>query len=316
MTEPTHPQPSGDELPPPTGPPVYGTGPVPVEPPPSVGTQVASIWEQPPPSPPPPPAGPPPFWPSSGRWMGFDPERPPRWGLPDVVLGLVSFLVGTFLVGGSVLVVGAASTGLDAQEFARTHAGLISITSLAGSWIATVAFLHLVVRFKGLGSLAKDFGLRFTAWDPLIGAGAALFTLMATVVLQAIVALIWDTEPPNNADAIFGAVDDNPLLLAAMILMASIGAPLVEELLFRGLALRAIEKRFGGVAAVIGSAALFGLLHFQPDTPAPATLVAGIALYGFVFAVLTRWSGRLGPAVCTHVCLNALASLVMLVGQP
>jgi membrane protease YdiL (CAAX protease family) len=101
-----------------------------------------------------------------------------------------------------------------------------------------------------------------------------------------------------------------------MMIMASVGAPLVEELLFRGLTLRAIEKRFGGVAGVLGSAVLFGALHaFSGGLSGSSwSLVGGLAVYGITFAVVTRWWGRVGPAVFAHLWLNGMASITTLAG--
>jgi membrane protease YdiL (CAAX protease family) len=298
--------PNGDGYlpPPPSGPPPYGSGPVPTG---AFALAIAHPWT------PPPSAGAPgPFWPTSPEWMGLDPDRPARWGLPDVLLGILSFVVGSFLVGGGVALIGAASTGQAALTFARENTGLLGITGLAGSWGATIGFLALISHLKGQGRLRLDFGFSFTWWDPLIGAGAAIVTLLLSGVTQVFISAVTGSEPATNADAIFGNVMDNKPLLLVMALMAAVGAPLVEELLFRGLALRAIEKRFGGIAAVVGSSTLFGLLHYQPDTPALLPLIAGIAVYGVVFAVMTRWWRRLGPAVFTHIWVNSLATAVVL----
>ncbi len=51
-----------------------------------------------------------------------------------------------------------------------------------------------------------------------------------------------------------------------LVLIAVVGAPLVEELFFRGLLLRSIEKRLGWVWAIVGSSVFFGLAHPQ-DLP-------------------------------------------------
>jgi membrane protease YdiL (CAAX protease family) len=257
-------------------------------------------------------AGPRPFWPTSPEWMELDPGRPARWGLPDVLMAIAAFIVGSFLVAAGIVVGGMLATGESPVEFARLNSGLISIAGLVGSWIAVIAFLVLIVHLKGQGSLRRDFGLSFSWWDPLIGAGAAVVTLLLSQIVQTVVAAASGVEAKSNAEAIFGNLLRNKPLLLVMAAMASVGAPLVEETLFRGLALRAIEKRFGGVAAVAGSSILFGALHYQVGMQAWPSLVAGLAVYGVVFAVLTRWWGRLGPAVFAHIWLNSLATIVVL----
>jgi membrane protease YdiL (CAAX protease family) len=254
-----------------------------------------------------------PFWPTSTAWMRLDPGRPARWGLPDVVLALVVFVVGSALVGASVVVGGVIATGEPPVDFARGHAGLIGLAGLIGSWAAVVSFLVLTVHLKGQGSLRRDFGLSFSWWDPLVGAGAAVVTLVLSELVQLAVAAATRAEPTGNADALFGIFGQNRAMLIVMGVMASVGAPLVEETLFRGLALRAIEKRFGAVVAVVASSLLFGALHYQIGMEAPQSLIAGVAVYGLVFAVVTRWWGRLGPAVFTHMWLNGLGTVAYLV---
>jgi membrane protease YdiL (CAAX protease family) len=166
---------------------------------------------------------------------------------------------------------------------------------------------------KGGNSLRRDFGFAFSWWDPLIGMGGAVVTLVLSGIVQTLVSVLTGSAPASNSEQIFGAVIENKPLLIVMAALAAVGAPVVEELLFRGLALRAIEKRLGGVAAVIGSSLLFGLLHVQPGTVSPAALLAGISVYGGIFAVLTRWWGRLGPSIFTHIWVNTLATAYVLV---
>jgi membrane protease YdiL (CAAX protease family) len=295
------------EMPAPTGPALYGHGYAPVAPAPH---------DQPPP-PTRPPVGFPSPWPPDRVWMGFDDDSgrpPPRWGLPDVLLGLLSFVAGSFLGGAGVISLGVLATGQDGTSFTRGNVGLVGIVTLLGSWAGTIGFLVLITRIKGRGGLAADFGFRFTWWDPLIGLGAAFVTLVLSGLVQAWVSLLTGNEPATNADAIFDGVTGNTALLVLMSLMTTFGAPLVEELLFRGLALRAVEKRFGGVAAVLASSVLFGMLHYQFDGAPQLGLMAGIGVYGLMFALVTRWSGRLGPAVFTHVWVNGLATAVVLAG--
>jgi membrane protease YdiL (CAAX protease family) len=252
------------------------------------------------------------FWPKTIAWMGIDPQRS-RWGIPDIVIALVAFFVGGIILGGAVFVIGGAATGLGVRAFIDQYAGIINIISLFGQWGAVVGFLVLIARLKGSGSLRRDFGLAFSWWDPLIGAGAAVVTLLVSGMVQVVVAYLTGAPPASNSEAIFGDVVDNKPLLIVTVLLASIGAPLVEELLFRGLVLRALEKRLGAVVAVIGSSLIFGALHLFGGPVSPIALLAGITVYGLVFALLTRWWCRLGPAVFTHIWVNTLASAFVLV---
>jgi membrane protease YdiL (CAAX protease family) len=253
------------------------------------------------------------FWPTTTAWMRFDPARPARWGIPDIFLGILAFLVSAFLVTGAIVGIGAAATGLAPGAFAQQYAGILGIAGLLGSWVAVISFLLLIVHLKGSGSLRRDLGFSFSWWDPLIGFGGAIVVITLNGLIQVVINALTGAPPASNSEAIFGGVMDDKVLLVAMSLMASIGAPIVEELLFRGLALRAIEKRFGAVAGILGSSVLFGALHFDPSTVSVAALIAGISMYGLVFSLLTRWWQRLGPSIFAHIWVNTIATSVLLI---
>ena len=48
-----------------------------------------------------------------------------------------------------------------------------------------------------------------------------------------------------------------------LIVVVVVGAPVVEEIFFRGLALRAFEWRLGHRVGLVVSAIVFGLVHLQ-----------------------------------------------------
>ncbi|MBA2438666.1 MAG: CPBP family intramembrane metalloprotease [Acidimicrobiia bacterium] len=89
----------------------------------------------------------------------------------------------------------------------------------------------------------------------------------------------------------------------------AVAAPLFEELFYRGLWLRAVERRWGTGWAVVTSSLVFGLIHFQVyDLPA-------LIGFGLVVAVLAVRTGRLGPAIWAHVAFNLTAVISLLAGM-
>jgi membrane protease YdiL (CAAX protease family) len=100
----------------------------------------------------------------------------------------------------------------------------------------------------------------------------------------------------------------NAVGVILLVLIVGLAAPVFEELFYRGLWLRAIERRAGTLVAVIGSSVLFGLVHFEPyDLPA-------LIGFGAIVAILTVRTGRLGPAIWAHVAFN-LTAVVGLLAQ-
>ncbi len=82
-------------------------------------------------------------------------------------------------------------------------------------------------------------------------------------------------------------------------LLAVIVAPPAEEFLFRGLLYRALDREWGGWAAIGGSAAFFAIYH-------PVLSWLPVGLLGIGNAILFRKSGNLAPAVLLHMVYNAV----------
>lgn len=77
-----------------------------------------------------------------------------------------------------------------------------------------------------------------------------------------------------------------------------------EEILFRGYVLRAFEKSWGIVTAVIVSSLVFGLFHLQLNNLLPLMTLGG------VMGLVTWLSGSLWPAMLAHFINNGSAVIM------
>jgi membrane protease YdiL (CAAX protease family) len=105
-----------------------------------------------------------------------------------------------------------------------------------------------------------------------------------------------------------------PVGIVMLVIAACIVAPIVEELAFRGVMLRAIMRRISFWPAAVLSSLVFGLLH-APTAPNAAGVVVVIMLtfvFGVVQCVLVRRTGRLAPAIGVHAITNAIALAIAL----
>ncbi len=96
---------------------------------------------------------------------------------------------------------------------------------------------------------------------------------------------------------------------ALAVLYAVLGAPLCEEIIFRGLGCAAIPRRLGPLVAALGTASVFALLHGADPQAVPPLFVLGLAL-----AWLRLGSGSLLPCLALHVANNALVVLFLAMG--
>lgn len=151
------------------------------------------------------------------------------------------------------------------------------------------ALLCLVARTTPV-ALALTAGLTAPLWRPL--AWTALW------LAPALALCFWAAQLSTE----FSTAD---------VLWLAIGAPVVEEIGFRGLAVGALMRLAGWrfLPAALLPALLFGLAHLaNGEGPAEiGGIVAITALGGLVFGWLfVRWGFNLWPAILLHAGLNAL----------
>lgn len=225
-----------------------------------------------------------------------------RWGLGDFAWAWPAVIMSQVVFSGAIVAV----RGTD--DFHKVDAVDIALVT-AGSAIATLGILAAIAACKGRGTLVTDFGLRLRFGDwPWLAAGI----LLAVVANGGVRVIEWvaGTEQTQEvADALVRSGTAGKVFGALAVVIA---APLAEELLFRGLLLRALLRRFGAVLAVLGSGAVFALVHLLD--PATITLLAPLALVGVVSGIRAVRSGELSQSILLHSGFNLLSAVYLLGG--
>ena len=112
------------------------------------------------------------------------------------------------------------------------------------------------------GGLGHDIGLRpqwsDLGWGPVVWLGA----LGAQVVAAAVVVGL-DLPISSNTEAINEASIDRTYVVS-LVITAVIAAPIVEEMVFRGVVLRGLRSRMPAVVAIVVQGLLFGAAHVDP----------------------------------------------------
>jgi uncharacterized protein len=184
-----------------------------------------------------------------------------------------------------------------------------AVVSVSALWIPELVGLRTVSERYGTGRMRADYGLSFRAGDLLgIPIGILSQLVLLELVYWPLRELFPDTfakrfveEPARN---LFDRADGG--WLVAIVLVVCVGAPLVEELLYRGLILRSIEGRIAGGLAILASSVWFALAHVQP------VQLPGLFVFGVVLAFCALRSGRLGLGIFAHSAFNATTVVMLL----
>lgn len=231
---------------------------------------------------------------------------------------MVLVSIAASLVGAAHLPKGPGATlATDGAGLAGWWAGFVGgavVASRRRDWTAG-AGASASSRRPLLRALREDFGLSLRLW-PDVPLGIAVGVASQYLLVPALELPLAPFVPHlfhrlgHPAETIVGQVH-GPLLIILGLLVC-VGAPVFEELMFRGLLLRALAGRLAGlgprlgpVVAVVLTGVVFGLVHFE------ALQFLALAGFGIVLCVLAWRTGRLGPGIVAHAAFNAVSLAVI-----
>jgi uncharacterized protein len=140
-----------------------------------------------------------------------------------------------------------------------------------------------------------------------MGAGLGLTGLLMVLVLGAMVDQFFGPfdAPEQFALEVSGT---SMLVLMLSIVTAVVMAPLVEEVVFRGMLFQSIRSRLGLSAAIVIQALVFAYIHIEVVGSPPA--IVGLVALGLWFAAIFHRVGSLVVAISAHAVYN-LAVVVL-----
>ena len=218
----------------------------------------------------------------------IEPKKDRPWTVWYALFPLLVFLIA------SDIAAGFATT--------RGHAHLATLMAVA-VYVGTTWYLaNLVIPGRPLAALAFH---RIRGWQWVL----SIFLGIALAIGAAILLPLF----PQGESAMVEMLEGSSGIMA--ILTLAFIAPWAEELLLRGALFGGLERAFGAIAAVLGSAAVFSLLHFVQHWdgdwshmgPWLVVTVTGLGLS------LIRWgTGSTLASTISHMTYNLILTLPVL----
>jgi sodium transport system permease protein len=176
--------------------------------------------------------------------------------------------------------------------------GTVGAPALAGLALGEIVLLTVPVVAAWRAGVGPSLGLRGAAaiyFASAVLVGCALWFLN----WQAVVAI----DVPKERVSVLAKTLETPPLVVALLAMAVLPA-VCEEIMFRGVVLRAFAGAWPPWAAVAASAALFSAYHINLPQALP-TFTLGLAL-----GALALRSGSVYPTMIAHFVNNVFPVLV------
>ena len=227
------------------------------------------------------------------------PEDAPQWGVMEFAFGFAAL----FILSG--MAVSRTSGSLSARLQVQAMVGMVVFVGL-------LAFLKVVYQQNPLRLLFPAATFRgiwkhLLVIPPLGFLTVALgFGLLWQLVLHA-------AQVHLPRQSLVQVLIDTPLSETAFwtwaVISSAVVAPLIEELLFRGILYVGMRKLVGVHGAAVGSALVFALIHMSVSAFPPLLLLGVLLAYSF-----ERTRNLLVPIVF-HVVFNAINLAMMAAGM-
>lgn len=239
------------------------------------------------------------------------PDNPP-WGVlaaVGVTLGMLVLMLALQLLVTTPYLFYRVRGGLSVEQAARVLPEdptfiLLAVLSIIPAHLLTLLLAWAVVTGFRKRPFWQSLGW---GWSPRFGRAEFFILLGATVALLGVgqlMALAFGDQETSLTRMLASSAATRYAVAA----LATFSAPLVEEVVYRGVLYSALRRRLGAAASVVAVLALFAAIHFWQYWESMAAL-ATITLLSLVLTVLRAWTGRLLPCVVLHLLFNGITSI-------
>lgn len=169
--------------------------------------------------------------------------------------------------------------------------------------LLTLALIWAIATRLGKRSIKDVFGW---SWSPRLGLWKSVALAILLFVLTLFLLGFFGGQK-TDLDRILESSRAAALALAAL---AVVTAPLVEEMIYRGLLYSAFHKVIGQWPAVLVVTAMFAGLHVVQYWP-NAGAISAITLLSLALTTIRARTGRLLPCFVVHLVFNGIQSIII-----
>lgn len=199
----------------------------------------------------------------------------------------------------------ASSALLSDGSFILTLQVLFWVGLLVGPLLASIFGNY---KFMGKESMFNiGFKWKWILWGLAFGLIAQILSISIALLIQQ--AYGKESATGNGLQVAEAFAGLNPLIIFAML---ALGAPIVEEIFYRGLVFTALSNRLGLLSGGIISSVLFGISHYQGSGYNALFVVILTSSLGGLLAYARYKSGGIFLPIMIHVAFNSLSAVALI----
>ena len=212
--------------------------------------------------------------------------------LAQVLVAFVLPLFGVTLPATSAIDTVPIETYIAEQELLAKYCAVFYSLSMG----LPILFMWLYLRLRG-GKGTLRIRCAAAGFNPAVVLVGVLWLLSSQIILEPIVALLPEHKTPGLGLGVWACITTICF------------APILEEILCRGLLFETFNKRWGVKLSIFLSALFFGLIHFDLATIVVATVA------GMIFGVLYVRTSSIFASMIVHAINNAVAFTLIVIGK-
>lgn len=182
---------------------------------------------------------------------------------------------------------------------------MVSVLSTFPAHLLSLLICWLVVSGRGRRPFWQTLGWGWHPQFKWVHAVGLAFLMMGVAVLA-------EKFLPHRETDLERLLKLGVSVRIAVAALAVLTAPLVEEVIYRGVLYAGIERDWGKYYGVAATTFLFALVHVPQYWGSYAAITAIVSL-SLVLTLLRAWTGKLLPCVATHLVYNGVQAVALLV---
>lgn len=244
----------------------------------------------------------------------INPDDPP-WNVPVALFVWVMSVLLIFfvqLVGIALYLLMGSQAQLQSDQLSINGVDptiiLIGAAATFPAHLLTLMLVWIVVTGTGRRPFWQTIGWKWTGKLQLLmwmGIAAAVWVLSQAIAQS--VAKVFGAEET----ALEVLIKSSPEARVVIALMAVLTAPLIEEIVYRGILYPAFQRTLGVVWAVCLVAAIFAGVHFQQYQENPGVVV-GVTILSLTLTIVRARTGSVLPGFIIHLIFNGITAVLLL----
>lgn len=232
------------------------------------------------------------------------PNNPP-WSSPAAIGVWVLSLLAILFFPVLFLAPYILSNGLDSVESLSTNptAIFLQVISVIPAHIFTLVLAWFIVTKFNQFSFKETLG-----WN---WGGSRWWNLSLILIGFFIAAGVVNYFIPEQDNDLLRILRSSRSTVYAVAFMATFTAPIVEEVIYRGILYSALQRSIGIKGAIAIVTILFASVHFLQYWGSPGTILL-ICLLSLTLTMIRVWTNNLLPCIVMHMCFNGIQSIFLI----